>query len=68
MASTHAGIKLRIAADGQSVVLDSSTGEKTLALPRPPQDGARLLVKIGNPAASRSALTLVDLLVVQNKN
>jgi hypothetical protein len=61
------GIKLRIAADGQSAVFGSSAGEKTIALPRPPQGGSSLLVKISNPSAARSALTLTDLLVVQDK-
>jgi len=62
-----AGIKFRIAADGQSAVFGSSTGEKTVALPRPPQGGSSLLVKITNPSAARSALSLTDLLVVQDR-
>jgi hypothetical protein len=61
------GIKFRIAADGQSAVFSSPAGEKTLALPRPPQGGTSLLVKIGNPGSAKSALTLTDLLVVQDR-
>jgi hypothetical protein len=62
-----AGITMKIAADGQSAVFGTATGEKAVALPRPPQGGSSLLVKISNPASAKSALTLTDLLVVQDR-
>ena len=67
LAATDAGLTFRIGANGASIIVPADTGEKTLALPKPAQDGANLLLKIGNLPASKSALAITQLLLVKDK-
>ena len=63
-----AGFKFKLGADGLSVVVPSGAGQKTVTLPTPAQDDAGLVLKIKNPMDARSALTVAQILVVQEKN
>jgi hypothetical protein len=62
-----AGLKLRIAADGMSILLPAGAGERSVALPRPPQDDASLRLKLENPSDAKGALVIDQVLVVQEK-
>jgi hypothetical protein len=60
-----AGFKFKIGADGVSILI---AGQKTVTLPTPAKDDAGLLLRIKNPIDAKSALTIPELLVVQEKN
>ncbi len=63
-----AGFRLKIGADGMSIVVPSSGTEKPVALPRPARDDAGLMLKFKNPIDGKGALVIAQLLVVQEKN
>jgi len=62
------GFKFKIGADGVSIVVPSGATQKTVTLPTPAHDDAGLLLRIKNPMDAKSALTITQLLVVQEKN
>jgi hypothetical protein len=60
-------LRFRISADGSSLLVPTGSGEKTLALPKRPAEGASLLLKIGNPADAASSLVLDSLLAAKDR-
>ena len=67
LSADAAGLRFRIGADGQAILVPAGTAEKTLSLPKPPEAGANLLLKISNPPDAGSAVVIDQLLAVKDR-
>jgi hypothetical protein len=62
-----AGLRFKIGADGNAIIVPAGTAEKTLSMPKPPQAGASLLLKISNPAEAGSPMVIDQLLAAKDR-
>jgi hypothetical protein len=62
-----AALKLKISEDGSSLIVPAGTTEKTLALPKPPQAGARLRLRLDGPSDAKVPLVIADLLAERDQ-
>jgi hypothetical protein len=66
--TADAGIlRFRISADGQFLLVDGGSGERSVPLGAAPAQGAKLLLTLGDPADARSPLVLDHVLAVKDK-
>ena len=64
VAVTDGAVTFGLSADGKDLVTGSGAGAKSIPLPEPPDQDARLLVSMGNAADARAPVVLTDVLVV----
>jgi hypothetical protein len=67
LSADSGGLRFRISADGQSLLVDGGSGERSLALGAPPAQGAGLVLTLGDPADARSPLAVEQVLAVKDK-
>jgi hypothetical protein len=60
------GLKMKIAADGSSLLVPTGTGEKALPLPKPLQANARLRLQLDAPSDAKGPLILADVLAARD--
>ncbi|HTP59706.1 MAG TPA: hypothetical protein VMM82_12370 [Spirochaetia bacterium] len=60
-------LKLKISSSGQSILVSSSGGDKTLAIPSSAGSSPSLVMRLVNPQSARTSLTLVRVLMARDK-